>query len=168
MDGDEKMAELHLDPIPVNPRPSPAEILSFFRVERCLVSLLLMVGLGCRRPEAAPPPQARLILRFLDRDAVLDLAAPPAEGPWRLMNAGQWEPLSIRWTPGTPRVGAAVVGRTAPDWVLLEDPTLDTHRVIMRGPGPEDLARRNDRMDHDERDALAVLGVLWVLSWVRR
>ena len=167
MDGDEKMAELHLDPIPANPRPSPAAFLSSSRVERCLVSLLLLAGLGCRRPESAPPPQARLVLRFLDRDAVLDLGGVPAEGPWRLMNAGEWEPLEIRWKPGAPRLGAAVVGRTAPDWVLLEDPSQDTHRVVMRGPGPEDLARRNDRMDPDERDGLALLGVLWVLSWVR-
>ena len=60
-----------------------------------------------------------------------------------------------------------MVGRTAPDWVLLEDPARDTHRVVMRGPGPEELASRNERMDPTERDALALLGVLWVLSWVR-
>jgi hypothetical protein len=83
------------------------------------------------------------------------------------MNAGLWEPLEIRWKLGTPRIGAAVVGRTAPDWVLLEDPSKETHRVVMRGSGPEELARRNERMDPDERDALAVLGVLWVLTWVR-
>ena len=136
---------------------------------RCLVVVLLvMIGLSCRKPEPALPPQARLIVRFLDRDAVLDLAAAPSEGPWRLMNAGLWEPLEIRWKPGAPRVGAAVVGRTAPDWVLLEDPAQDTHRVIMRGPGPEELASRNERMDPEERDALAILGVLWVLSWARR
>ncbi|MDP1832548.1 MAG: hypothetical protein Q8K67_10860 [Geothrix sp.] len=133
-----------------------------------LVALLLLTGFGCRKPEPAAPPQARLIVRFLDRDAVLDLGAVPVEGLWRLMNAGRWEPLEIRWKPGLPRMGAAVVGRTAPDWVLLEDPTQDTHRVIMRGPGPEELELRNQRMDPDERDALALLGVLWALSWVRR
>ncbi len=130
-------------------------------------ALLLAAGFGCRRPEPVAPPQARLMVRFLDRDAVLDLAALPVEAPWRLMNAGLWEPLEIRWKPGTPRLGAAVVGRTAPDWVLLEDPAQDTHRVVMRGPGPEELAVRNERMDPQERDALALLGVLWVLSWVR-
>lgn len=133
-----------------------------------VVVLLLLAGAGCRRPEAAPPPQARLIVRFLDRDAVLDLAVPPAEGPWRLMNAGLWESLEVRWKPGAPRLGAAVVGRTAPDWVLLEDPAQDTHRVVMRGPGPEELAWRNDRLDPDERDALTFLGVLWILTWTRR
>ncbi len=133
-----------------------------------LVVALLFAGFGCRKPEPAAPPQARLIVRFLDRDAVLDLAAAPSEGPWRLMNAGLWEPLEIRWKPGRPRIGAAVVGRTAPDWVLLEDPVQDTHRIVMRGPGPEELDERNQRMDPDERDALAMLGVLWVLSWVRR
>lgn len=132
-----------------------------------LLALVLTTGFGCRRPEAAPPPQARLIVRFLDRDAVLDLAAPPADGPWRVMNAGQWEPVDVRWKPGAPRIGAAVVGRTAPDWVLLEDPALETHRVVMRGPGPEELARRNDCMDPQDRDALAILGVLWVIGWTR-
>jgi hypothetical protein len=133
-----------------------------------LVALLLFASFGCRKPEPAPPPRARLILRFLDRDAVLDLPALPAEGPWRLMNAGLWEPLDVRWKPGTPRIGAAVAGRTAPDWVLLEDPARDTHRIVLRDPGPEELARRNERMDPEERDALALLGVLWALSWARR
>lgn len=132
-----------------------------------LVALVLMAGLGCRKPEALAAPQARVMVRFLDRDAVLDLAAPPAEGPWRVMNAGQWEPLEVRWKPGAPRLGAAVVGRTAPEWVLLEDPAGDTHRVILRGPGPEELARRNQRLDPDDRDALAMLGILWVLGWTR-
>jgi hypothetical protein len=133
-----------------------------------LAALLLLTGFGCRKPEPVAPPQTRLIVRFLDRDAVLDLTAVRSEGPWRLMNAGQWEPLEIRWKPGAPNIGAAVVGRTAPDWVLLEDPSLDTHRVVMRGPGPEELTRRNERMDPQERDALALLGVLWALSWARR
>ena len=133
-----------------------------------LVVLLLLAGCGCRKPEPAPPPQARLIVRFLDRDAVLELAAVPTEGPWRVMNAGQWEPLEIRWKAGAPHIGAAVVGRTAPDWVLLEDTAQATHRFVLRGPGPEELARRNQRMDPQERDALTLLGVLWVLSWVRR
>ena len=133
-----------------------------------LVVVLLMAGLGCRKPEPVAPPQARLVVRFLDRDAVLDLTALPQEGPWRVMNAGQWEPLEVRWKAGAPRIGAAVVGRTAPDWVLLEDPARETHRVVMRGPGPEELAQRNQRMDPDERDAMALLGVLWVLGWARR
>jgi hypothetical protein len=132
-----------------------------------LVALLLMAGFCCRRPESVAPPQARLMVRFLDRDAVLELAAQPAEGPWRLMNAGLWEPLEVRWKPGILRLGAAVVGRTAPDWVLLEDPAQETHRVVMRGPGPEELAIRNERLNPEERDALAMLGLLWVLGWVR-
>ncbi|WP_306591860.1 hypothetical protein [Geothrix sp. 21YS21S-4] len=133
-----------------------------------LLPLLLLAALGCRRPEAAPSPQARLVVRFLDRDAVLDLPAPAAEGAWRVMNAGQWEPLEVRWKPGAPILGAAVIGRTAPDWVLLEDPARDTHRIVVRGPGPEELEIRNGRFDPEESDALAALGVLWVLSWVRR
>jgi hypothetical protein len=83
------------------------------------------------------------------------------------MNAGQWEPLDLRWKPGMPRIGATVVGRTAPDWVMLEDPSGESHRVVMRGPGPEELARRNERLDPDEVDALGVLGLLWALAWSR-
>ncbi len=132
-----------------------------------LAVVLLFAGFGCRKPEPVASPQARLVVRFLDRDAVLELAAVPSEGAWRLMNAGLWEPLEVRWKPGAPRIGGTVVGRTAPDWVLLEDPDQDTHRVVMRSPGPEELARRNERLDPDERDALGLLGVLWVLSWVR-
>jgi hypothetical protein len=133
-----------------------------------VVALLLLSGLGCRKPEPVTTPPARLIVRFLDRDAVLDLPTVPPEGPWRLMNAGLWEPLEIRWKPAGPRIGAAVVGRTAPDWVLLEDPAQDVHRVVMRGPGPEELEPRNRRLEPDEQDALGLLGVLWALSWVRR
>lgn len=133
-----------------------------------VLALVLLAGFGCRKPEPAAPPVARLMVRFLDRDALLNLALPPGEGPWRLMNAGQWELLEVRWKPGQPRLGAAVVGRTAPEWVLLEDPGGETHRVILRGPGPEELARRNERLEPDERDALTLLGVLWVLTWGRR
>jgi len=137
------------------------------RMRLFLVALLMLAGLGCRKPEAVTAPQARLIVRYLDRDAVLDLAAVPAEGPWQVMNAGQWESLEVRWKPGPPRIGAAVVGRTAPDWVLLEDPAQGTHRVVMRGPGPEELRDRNQRMDDDDREALAFLGILWALGWSR-
>ena len=133
-----------------------------------LAVLLLVIGLGCRKPEPLPLPAARLVVRFLDRDAVLELRVTPPEGPWLFMNAGRWEPLEVRWRSDSPCIGAAVVGRTAPDWVLLEDPSRETHRVVMRGPGPEDLASRNGRMDPQEQDALALLGVLWVLGWVRR
>lgn len=129
--------------------------------------LMVLLGLACRSPQPFPRPRAHLLVRFLDRDAVLDLAIQPPEGAWRVMNAGLWEPLEIRWKPGSPSLGASVVGRTAPDWVLLEDPGGDTHRVVMRGPGPEELALRNERMDPEEREALATLGLLWVLAWVR-
>jgi hypothetical protein len=130
--------------------------------------ILLVLSWGCSKPDPAPPPpRARLIVRFLDRDAVLTLDTLPGAGPWRVMNSGQWDPLEVRWkTDGIP-LGAAVVARTAPDWVLLEDPANEVHRVVMRGPGPEELARRNERLDPEEEEALAFLGMLWVLSWVR-
>jgi hypothetical protein len=133
-----------------------------------LALVLLLAGFGCRKSIPVAPPQARLIVRFLDRDAVLDLAVVPSQERWRLMNAGMWEQLEVHWKPGVTPIGAAVVGRTAPDWVLLEDPARDVHRIVMRGPGPEELEQRNRRMDPDEQDALVFLGLLWALSWVRR
>jgi len=138
-------------------------------MRRLIIPLLLLVtaGLACRRPVPTAPPAARVVIRFLDRDAVLALPSVPPEGTWRLMNAGQWEPLDLRWKSGPPRIGATVVGRTAPDWVMLEDPSGESHRVVMRGPGPEELAQRNERLDPDEMEALTVLGLLWALAWSR-
>jgi len=133
-----------------------------------LALLLVLTGFGCRKPESVVvAPQARLIVHFLDQDAVLNLAARPPDGAWRWMNAGLWEPLDVRWKEGAPCLGAVVVGRTAPDWLLLEDPAEGVHRVVMRGPGPEELARRNEQMDPEEREALAFLGLLWALAWGR-
>lgn len=136
-------------------------------MRRLMVSMFLLAWLmpGCRKPVVAPPVAARVLVRFLDRDAVLVLAEAPPEGTWRVMNAGQWDPLPLRWKPGSPRIGAGVVGRTAPDWVLLEDPSGESHRVILRGPGPEELARRNERLDPDELEALTLFGLLWALTW---
>jgi len=132
-----------------------------------LAMVLLLAWCGCRKPEPMPPPKARLIVRFLDRDALLDLAILPSGESWRVMNAGQWEALAIRWKPGPLPIGAAVVGRTASDWVLLEDPAGDIHRIVMRGPGPEELAQRNADLTPETREALGLLGVLWLLGWVR-
>lgn len=137
------------------------------RKQMIAVFLLAIAGLACRHPTPETAPVARIVIRFLDRDAVLALSSLPPEGTWRLMNAGQWEPLDLRWKPGSPRVGATVVGRTAPDWVMLEDPSGESHRVVMRGPGPEALAQRNERLDPEEVEALTVLGILWALGWAR-
>ncbi len=137
-------------------------------MRRLTLPLLLLAILlpACRRP--APVPDAvRVVIRFLDRDAVLGLPQSPPEGTWRIMNAGQWESLDLRWKPGPPRIGATVVGRAAPDWVMLEDPSGESHRVVMRGPGPEELARRNERLDPDDVEALSFLGLLWALTWSR-
>ncbi len=138
-------------------------------MHRLTLPMLLLVSLlpGCRRPVPQPAPQARVLIRFLDQDAVLTLPEAPPEGIWHLMNAGCWEPLALRWRPGNPRMGAAVVGRTAPDWVLLEDPSGKSHRIVMRGPGPEALSERNARLDPDEVETLSLFGILWALTWSR-
>lgn len=138
------------------------------RMLHALLAGILLLVPGCRGPGPPPPVLARLVVRFLDRDAVLELAAAPPPGPWRLMNAGLWDPLEVRWKPGTPAWGAAAVGRRAPGWVLLEDPAGEVHRVVLAGPDPEDLEARNSRLEPEEREALAFLGLLWVLGWGRR
>ena len=80
------------------------------------------------------------------------------------MDAGLWRPLEVLWHPGGLR-GTGVVPRTAPQWVLLRDPEGEIHRIV---PVAEDLeADQDPRLDPEEREALAALGLLWVLSRVR-
>ena len=138
-------------------------------MRRLMMPLLLLVLLpGCRRPALQPAPAGeRILVRFLDRDASLALPVATEPGTWHFMDAGRWEPLDLRWKPGRPRIGVAAVGRTAPDWVLLEDPAGDIHRIVLRGPGPEALRERNAELDPEDAEALAFFGLLWALSWYR-
>lgn len=144
-------------------------------MRRILAAPLVLLGLlACGRPEAAPAaaanpssakqaPAAQVVLRFLDQDAVLPLEAPPSHAPgWAYMDAGAWSPLELRWTPGPPPQGLGAVGRTAPDWVLLKDPEGEVHRIVVKGPGPDELRERGERMDPEDRDELVLLGIGWV------
>lgn len=133
---------------------------------RCWVlACLLVVGLGCRKAEVAPPAPIQLTVHFLDRDARLGLASAPPEGAWAFMDAGLWRPMDVLWKPGRAR-GSAVVPRTAPSWVLLRDPEGEIHRIELDPLEAEgDLG---ERLDPEERDWLASVGLLWVLSWIRR
>ena len=130
-----------------------------------LLLLLLVAGLACRKADSVPPAPVQLTVHFLDRDARLGLAAPAPEGAWAFMDAGLWRPLEVRWKPGRTR-GGAVVPRTAPSWVLLRDPEGEIHRIEL-DPLEAD-ADLGDRLDPEEREWLASLGLLWLLSWIRR
>ena len=113
------------------------------------VFVLLAGGLACRKPVITAAP-ARLVVHFLDQDAVCGLQRP-LPGAWAFMDAGVWEPLDTVWSDGH---GRAVIGRTAPRWVMLQDPEGGLHRIVLsdapdtvRGAGPTD---REDAADQAE------------------
>lgn len=114
-----------------------------------LVFALLAAGLACRKPEAPPTP-AKLVVHFLDQDAVVGLQQP-MPGAWAFMDAGVWRPLDTVWSDAQ---GRAVIGRAAPRWVMLQDPEGGIHRIVLsdapdtvRGAGPTD---REDAADQAE------------------
>lgn len=130
-----------------------------------LLLLILLSATACRRPEPVSlPPRARLVVHFLDLDAELGLPATPPPGGWAYLDAGAWRTLEIQWGPGGDR-GSALVPRTAPTWVLLRDPTGEIHRIVMREDPEPSL--RTDRLEEEEREWLATLGLLWLLQWIR-
>jgi hypothetical protein len=136
---------------------------------RFLFAAVLMLGLlACAKPQATPdakPAAAKVVLRFLDMDAVLPLEAAPSQASgWAYMDAGQWAPLELRWKPGPPPEGEGAVGRTAPAWVLLRDPEGEVHRIVVKGPGPDELKERNEVMDPDDRDMGILLGIALILG----
>jgi len=126
---------------------------------RILLVFALLTGcLACRQPEAAPTP-AKLVVHFLDQDAVCGLQHP-MPGAWSFMDAGVWRPLDTVWSDTQ---GRAVIGRTAPRWVMLQDPEGGLHRIVLsdapdsvRSQGPSD---REDAQDQAE-------GLLIVWLWL--
>jgi len=120
-----------------------------------LVFALLAVGLACHKPEATPTP-AKLVVHFLDQDAVVGLDRP-VPGTWSFMDAGRWAPVDTIWTG---REGRAAVGRTAPKWVLLQDPDGGIHRVELSNE-PDPI--RSDFGDRESsEDQAAGLFVVWL------
>jgi len=130
-----------------------------------LLLLLLPFALACHRPRVEPPAPVQLTVHFLDRDAGLGLPVPAPEGAWAFMDAGLWRPLEVLWKAGRTR-GSAVVPRTAPSWVLLRDPEGEVHRIEL--DPLEGGGELGERLDAEEREWLASVGLLWVLSWIRR
>lgn len=140
-------------------------------MNRLLLLLFLLCLLGCKPIEPQPTaPTAVLKMVFADGSVDVGLHRIPTKGPWAFMDAGVWTPLDIQWTDETR--GEVTVKRTAPDWLLLQDPQGRIHRMVLverPDPVPMPLARRGgDALREEERGALAALGVMWVLSFVRR
>lgn len=123
-------------------------------------TLLALLGtLACRKPAPAPSA-ARLTIHFLDQDAVVGLDRP-VPGAWSFMDAGRWTPMDTIWTGAD---GRAVVGRTAPKWVMVQDPEGSVHRVELSN-APD--AIRSDPTDRESaEDQAAGLFVAWL--WFSR
>ena len=123
-----------------------------------LVIAMLLGFLACKGPEAAPAAKtpAHLTIHFLDQDAVVGLEGPQP-GVWAFMDAGLWRDLDTVWTGPE---GRAAVGRTAPHWVMLQDPAGGIHRVALSN---ESDTVRSEPYDRDSREEQAEgLFILWL------
>jgi len=125
---------------------------------RILLVFALLTGcMACRKPEATPTP-AKLVVHFLDQDAVCGLQQP-MPGAWSFMDAGVWRPLDTVWSEAQ---GRAVIGRTAPRWVMLQDPEGGIHRVELSNE-PDTV--RSEPYGRDSREEQAE-GLLLVWFWL--
>ena len=126
-------------------------------------ALLLAVLLGflaCKGPEAAPATKARahLTVHFLDQDATVGLDRP-MPGAWAFMDAGLWRDLDTVWTD---REGRAAVGRTAPHWVMLQDPEGGIHRVELSNEADTVPSRPSDRENAEDQATGLFFAWLWL------
>lgn len=116
-----------------------------------LVLAVLLGLLACKGPEPAPAANApaHLTVHFLDQDVAVGLERPQP-GSWAFMDAGLWRDLDTVWTGPE---GRAAVGRTAPHWVMLQDPDGGIHRVMLSNapnavrPDPHDRDTREDQAE---------------------
>ena len=122
-----------------------------------MLALALIGGLACRRPAPAPPPNAaRLTIHFLDQDAVLGVDRP-LPGAWSFMDAGRWASVDTIWNGPE---GRAAVGRTAPKWVLVQDPDGGLHRLELSN-APDSIPSHPDAREYSEDQAAGVF-FLWL------
>ena len=127
--------------------------------------LALLAVLACKGPEAAPASKAaaRLTIHFLDQDAVVGLERPEP-GAWAFMDAGLWQGLDTIWIN---QEGRAVVGRTAPHWVLLKDPKGEVHRVVLSDEEDAVTAHGARSMEPtDQEETAEGLFITWL--WLSR
>ena len=129
-------------------------------MKRLLLVFALLSGcLACRQPEAAPTAKApaHLTIHFLDQDAVVGLDRP-RPGAWAFMDAGLWRDMDTIWTGPE---GRAAVGRTAPRWVMLQDPDGGIHRIVLSdAPDPVRSTKSLER-EHAE-DQAEGLFIIWL------
>ncbi len=125
-------------------------------MKRILLALALLGGLACRKP-APTPSAARLKIHFLDQDAVVGLDRP-IPGAWSFMDAGRWTPMDTIWTSAE---GRAVVGRTAPKWVMVQDPEGAIHRVELSNAPDAFPSNRSEREDTEDQAAGLFFAWLW-------
>ena len=118
--------------------------------------VMLAACLACHKPETAPTP-AKLVVHFLDQDAVCGLPQP-MPGAWRFMDAGVWRPLDTVWSETQ---GRAVIGRTAPRWVMLEDPEGGLHRIVL-SDAPDAVRSQGHTEREDAEDQAGGLLVVWL------
>lgn len=126
---------------------------------RALLLLAMVLALlACKGPEAAPAAKApaHLTVHFLDQDAVLGLDRPQP-GAWAFMDAGLWRDLDTIWTGPE---GRAAVGRTAPRWVMLQDPGGGIHRVELSNE-PDTIRSSHDDRDGNEEQAEGLF-IVWL------
>lgn len=119
---------------------------------------LLLALLACKGPEAASAAKApaHLTVHFLDQDAVLGLDRPQP-GAWAFMDAGLWRDLDTLWMGPE---GRAAVGRTAPRWVMLQDPGGGVHRVELSNEPDTIRSSPSDRESNE--DQAEGLFVVWL------
>ncbi len=128
---------------------------------RALLLLAMAMGLlACKGPEATPAAKAsaHLTIHFMDQDAVLGLDRPQPGG-WAFMDAGLWRGLDTVWTD---REGRAAVGRTAPRWVMLQDPEGGIHRVELSNEPDTIRSSPLDRDSHEEQAEGLFIVWLWL------
>jgi hypothetical protein len=146
------------------------------RTPKLQVALALMGMMACLKPPqaavAAARPAVELRIEFTDAVAIIGLEALPEPHRWQWMDMGLWSPLTL--SVPTPGHAVAKVPRTAPEWLLLKDPSGGVHQMVLgERPDPVPMPmpgrlRESDRLSDEDRSALVVIGMIWVLSFTRR
>lgn len=146
------------------------------RARRPWIVLALMGLMACfHGPKAAvvaARPAVELRIEFTDSVAVIGMDALPDTHHWQWMDMGLWSPLVI--SNSKPGQAVAQVPRTAPEWLLLKDPSGGIHHMVLHErPDPIPMPmpgrlRESERLSDEDRGALVVIGMVWVLSFARR
>lgn len=74
------------------------------------------------------------------------------------MDAGVWRSLDTVWSESQ---GRAVIGRTAPRWVMLQDPEGGIHRVVL-SDAPDAVRSQGPTGREDAEDQIEGLFIVWL------